>query len=162
MAYKMNTTKTWAATYRELGEQFQRWGYHRGFHVNWSVENLRGYRDVTLRYQHANEPEVVLTMKNHPTAEDNLRVLYLAVESLRMNEVRGISDVVRAAYLALPAPAYERDPYEVLQVRPDSSQEVIKSSYRALTRLYHPDSGTSPDAAKMTELNAAYERVKAS
>lgn len=64
MAYKMNTTKTWAATYRELGEQFQRWGYHRGFHVNWSVENLRGYRDVTLRYQHANEPEVVLTMKN--------------------------------------------------------------------------------------------------
>jgi curved DNA-binding protein CbpA len=50
------------------------------------------------------------------------------------------------------------DPYEILQVRPDASEDVIRAAYRALARRYHPD--TSVDAAlapQMVAVNAAWE-----
>jgi DnaJ-domain-containing protein 1 len=156
--YRMRTKKSWADTYGELGEQFAMWSELRGRRINWRVDNMRGRREVTLTYQIAEEPEVRLDMANHPTAEDNLRVLYLAIEALRLNEVRGIADVVRAAYLALPAPARQRDPYEVLGVRPDADPEIVDAAFRAAAKTAHPDHGGSDEA--MAELNAAYEAVK--
>jgi hypothetical protein len=156
----MNTPKSWASTYYELATEFDRWARYRNARINYAVDNLRGKRAVTLTYQHTGEPEIRLTMDTHPTAEDNLRVLYLAVEALRMNEVRGIADTIRAAYLMLPAPVNERDPYEVLGLRPDSSPVLIEASYKALAKVYHPDSGSAPDPAAMTELNNAYTRLK--
>jgi len=51
----------------------------------------------------------------------------------------------------------ERTLYEVLQVSPTASPEVIRSSYRSLARLYHPDLNGEPEAdTRMRELNAAY------
>ena len=52
------------------------------------------------------------------------------------------------------------DPYEVLQVSPRASAEVIRAAYRVLARSYHPDVSTSPAAAiRMQELNAAYQAL---
>lgn len=158
--YTLTTDKTWSQSYRQLATEFDRWGRHRGKPVNWSVENMRGQALVILRYQHAGEAEVVLKMSRQRRAEDNLRVLYLAVEALRLNEVRGIADVLREAYLALPAPVVERDPYEVLGIRSDALPEAAQGAYRALARRYHPDNGTHPDADAMAAVNAAYEAIK--
>lgn len=154
--YRVTTEKTWSQTHKELATEFDRWGRLRRKAVSWSVENMRGQALVILRYRHAGEPEVELKMGRQRRAEDNLRVLYLAVEALRLNELRGIADVVREAYLALPAPVVERDPYEVLGIRSDAPPELAHGAYRALAKLYHPDNGTSPDAAKMAAVNAAY------
>ena len=50
-----------------------------------------------------------------------------------------------------------QSPYDVLQVSPDASAEVIQAAYRVLARAYHPDLNTSPEAErKMQQLNAAY------
>src|SRR5215472_4599646 len=47
--------------------------------------------------------------------------------------------------------------YEVLQVSPKASPEVVQAAYRVLARAYHPDVNTSPNAARMMrQLNAAY------
>src|SRR5215831_3820598 len=47
--------------------------------------------------------------------------------------------------------------YDVLQVSPSASQEVIQAAYRALARSCHPDVNPSAAAARrMLELNAAY------
>ena len=52
------------------------------------------------------------------------------------------------------------DPYEVLQVSPHASSDVIRAAYRVLARNYHPDVSTSPAAAlRMQELNAAYHAL---
>src|SRR5215216_1733963 len=47
--------------------------------------------------------------------------------------------------------------YEVLQVSPKASPEVVQAAYRVLARAYHPDVNDTPHAARMMrQLNAAY------
>ena len=57
-----------------------------------------------------------------------------------------------------------RDPYEVLGVSKNASDEEIKNAYRALARKYHPDNyADNPlsDLAgeKMKEINEAYDEI---
>ena len=57
-----------------------------------------------------------------------------------------------------------RDPYEVLGVSPDASDDEIKKTYRDLARKYHPDNYQNnplSDLAeeKMKEINQAYDAI---
>ncbi len=55
-----------------------------------------------------------------------------------------------------------QDPYKVLGVSPDASDDEIKQAYRRLAKQYHPDRnpGDAAAAKKMQEINAAYEQIK--
>ena len=59
-----------------------------------------------------------------------------------------------------------KDPYSVLGISPDATDEEIKNAYRALARKYHPDNygddNPLKDLAneKMQEVNAAYDEIQ--
>jgi curved DNA-binding protein CbpA len=60
-----------------------------------------------------------------------------------------------------PSARPSRDAYEVLQVRPDASQVVVRAAFRALAAQYHPDSDESAGSnRRMAELNDAYAQLR--
>jgi hypothetical protein len=59
-----------------------------------------------------------------------------------------------------------KNPYEILGVTPESTDDEIKEAYRTLARKYHPDNygddNPLKDLAneKMQEINAAYDQIQ--
>ena len=54
------------------------------------------------------------------------------------------------------------DPYKILGVSPNATDEEIKQAYRRLAKQYHPDRNPGDEEAskKMQQINAAYEQIK--
>ena len=54
------------------------------------------------------------------------------------------------------------DPYKVLGLDRDASDEDVKRAYRRLAKKYHPDlnPGDQEAARRMQEVNSAYEQIK--
>ncbi|NLX83082.1 MAG: J domain-containing protein [Clostridiales bacterium] len=55
-----------------------------------------------------------------------------------------------------------KDPYQVLGVSRDASEQEITAAYRKLAKKYHPDlnPGDASAQKKMAEVNVAYEEIK--
>jgi len=169
--YTHRTKKTWADTRSKLEETFRKWGV-----FDWNVIadpslkpsqlNNDGWymnaqqRGVTVRWVTAKEKRemrLFLNEQNRPV--DNLRVLWFAIEAMRLNEERGIGRLIQDAYLQLAAPSAVRDPYELMGLRPDCAIEVAEAAYRARAKQLHPDAEHG-DVELMKELNAAIERIR--
>jgi hypothetical protein len=162
-AYSITTKKTWRETMQELEDQMRMWGV-----TSWETNYPKGARseawsqaeaDRTVKLTYNKDGKTVtLIMGKQARGADDLRVLFLAVEAMRLNERRGISDVVASAYLQIAAPEKALDPYEVLDIRPGAPLEVAEAAYKAKMRNIHSDRGGSDDQAK--KLNTAIGQIR--
>ena len=50
-------------------------------------------------------------------------------------------------------------PYEILGLRPDCQDLVVKLAFRGLARQYHPDSGEHPDPKMFQFVTEAYNQI---
>lgn len=156
----------WSDTRIDLAECFLKWGTHRD---DWAVERDRKARDrrgflsaaerlVTVWWVHpGTDKRITLSCDENSTQPDNFRALYLCIEALRMQEVRGVGDMMATAYAQIAAPDTARDPYKVLGVRSGAPPEVIEASYKARAKLAHPDKGGTVE--DMAALNAARDEL---
>lgn len=115
-------------------------------------------RAVSVTFSAGEHVDRTVTVDRFPRPVDNLWALAIGLDSVRLNEMRGLDDVARQVYKMLPAGPRVRDPWEVLGLRPDADEDAIDAVYRAKAKRLHPDAGGNPEAFK--ELQAAYETVK--
>lgn len=172
MSYRPNPAgKTWNECLNLLAETFGTWrvgswgwkcpasdGSGRGPN-HWSVLSFAAHQaQVTVTFKHPREGERSVTVSKFSSPVDNLWAIWKGLDSIRLNELRGLDDVERQFYAALPAPVRQRDPWEVLGVGPGTEPEAIDLVYRAKAKKLHPDVGGDAEAFK--ELQAAYEAVR--
>lgn len=170
--------KTWSDIQKEISETMRKWRVDDWMLTPAKAPQRRDryhtyeQRKVTIRFALNNfslgyrRKEIVLVAVTADTAHENLQLLALAVESLRMNDVRGIREIVKAAYQqqqptpppAAPQAINENDPYVVLGVPTTYPLNIIEAIWKARLRAEHPDAGgTNERAAK---LNAAMDEIR--
>lgn len=114
---------------------------------------------VTLFYALRDHQPQAMTCTKHPSARENLRVIYLCIEALRLIAVRGLDDLVRTHYAQLPPPVRADDPYAVLGVRHDTPLDDIEQEYRAKIKRYH-EAGYDPNPEKLRDLTVAMAAIR--
>ena len=154
----LRTDKTVQETRAEIRNVFRKWGLD-----DWEILPKAAGDDVATVEFYLNGEKKSFSCKRFWDYRTNLRALYLILDPVRLAQERGIlEELARMATAFLPSgseTSKKRPWYEVLQVTPTTSPEVVKASYQALAKQRHPDSGGSEDA--MRELNAAFEEFEA-
>lgn len=161
--YRLSTKFNWQRTYSDLAYTFRQWGVNSWHVFEPRRKRLDDYaatkedRQVTIRFE-LHGKTINLVMDKQPRAVDNFRVLYLAIEDMRMQERRGIAEVIESAYKQLSAPFVEQDPYEVLGLPRGTALPVCEAQYKELAKAAHPDNGGSVE--RMKQLNDAIEKLR--
>lgn len=109
---------------------------------------------VAVYFQKKNGPMRVIAIDAYYRVRDNLAAIAATLEAMRSIERHGGAQILERAFTgfaALTAPG--KNWWDVLEVRPDASRDVIEANFRRLAHDRHPDRGGSHDA--MSDLNEA-------
>lgn len=91
---------------------------------------------------------------------DNLAAIAATIEAMRAIERHGGAEILDRAFTgfaALPAPAAQEAPHEILGVSEKASRDEINYAYRRLAQQCHPDTGGSHE--QMTRINTARDQM---
>jgi hypothetical protein len=93
---------------------------------------------------------------------DNLGAIAATIGAMRAIERHGGAEILDRAFTgfaALPAPAAQDAPHEILGVNENATRDEINYAYRRLAQQCHPDAGGSHD--QMTRINTARDSMLA-
>ncbi len=167
--YRLRTDVSWAQTKHELAATFRKWRVNQ-WEVScassprstdsWQAQPVEDRR-VEVMWTGEGGRIMRLALDTQTRNIDNLRALYLAIESIRLNEHRGVSgQLMHEAYKQIAAPTAERDPWQVLGLTPGADLDTVRAVYRSKVKKVHPDLVGGPsDPAAFKELTRAYEAI---
>jgi hypothetical protein len=96
-----------------------------------------------LRGQH-----IAVPCDRWQNVQDNVKAIGLTIEAMRGMERWGAKHMITAmfsGFKALPEKS-GRSPWEILEIRDDSTESEVLAQYRKLATRAHPDAGGSVDA----------------
>lgn len=91
---------------------------------------------------------------------DNLGAIAATLAAMRAIERHGGAEILDRAFtgfVALPAPAPEDKPHQVLGVEANATRSEIEYAYKRLAAQHHPDRGGSTE--QMTRINTARDSM---
>jgi hypothetical protein len=104
----------------------------------------------------------VFAADQYSRVEDNLWAIAKSLEALRAIERYGVAQVMDRAFsgfAALPEKSVTRTCWDVLGLLPDACEVALRSQYKKLAQLLHPDqNGGSQEG--WHELNEAWNQIK--
>lgn len=109
---------------------------------------------AAVYFQKKNGPMRVIAIDAYHSVRDNVAAIAATLEAMRAIERHGGAQILERAFTgfaALTAPG--KNWWDVLEVRPDATRDIIEANFRRLAHDKHPDRGGSHDA--MSALNEA-------
>lgn len=154
--YVNPSKKPWNEVVSDLKETFGAWGIP---FQDFQIERAGRYgTGAKVTYRPLGSPNVVtMFLESQYSAAKNLSAIAITIEGIRMQERRGLGAITAQHYLALEAPKLERDPYEILQARPDADRETIDTLFRLRAKASHPDTGGTQEEFEL--VTGARDRI---
>jgi DnaJ domain len=94
-----------------------------------------------------------IAVDQYDRVADNLAAIAATLEAMRAIERHGGAAILDRAFTGFKALAAPEQPWQVLGVKHDASDDEIETAYRRLASDHHPDRGGDPQ--KMARINAA-------
>ena len=95
---------------------------------------------VAVYFTYNNE-QVVFACDKWKKVEENMQAIRKSIYSFRMMPEWGVSDLLKRAFTGFKALPESKEWWEILGVDENASQDDIKSAYRNLAKVAHPDGG---------------------
>lgn len=114
---------------------------------------------IAVYFTYDKQP-VVFACDKWTTPEDNLQAIRKAIEAFRGLERWGVSDLLKRAFTgftAIPEKTGGQSWWQALDLSENATQDEIKSAYRKLVKIHHPDAGGDPNDFKA--INDAYQQA---
>jgi len=91
---------------------------------------------------------------------DPTKMIHEIFKNLEVTLLTRMQDQIRARLkeIGRAPPDISMDPFEILGVDVDATEEEVTRAYKEKARMYHPDCGGS--TGDMVKLNAAYEAIR--
>ena len=78
--------------------------------------------------------------------------------------VKKMSDEAKDAFYEgleeIPTTQEVRDAYQIFGLSHEATLDEVKSQFKALSKLYHPDTKTNSDSEQFKRIKAAYDVLK--
>ncbi|MDB6020791.1 MAG: hypothetical protein JWQ04_648 [Pedosphaera sp.] len=103
----------------------------------------------------------VLACDRWDKVEHNLWAIAKHVEALRGQDRWGVGSLEQAfaGYLAIPAKTGGDDPWAILGLPVNFTEESLKEAYRLLAKKFHPDNPDTGDAERFARIRSAYDML---
>jgi hypothetical protein len=117
---------------------------------------------VAVYWKDAKGQRRCMAIDRYDRVADNLAAIAATIEAMRAIERHGGAEILDRAFTgfaALPAPADQQRPHEILGVDERATKAEIEYAYKRLAMQAHPDRGGSSET--MSRINAARDAMLA-
>lgn len=112
-------------------------------------------------YFNFNKEQKVICCDAYLSLDDNMQAINKTVEALRGIDRWQCSDIINQTFTgfkAIPEKTGGKAWWDVLQCKPDASEDVIRQQYKRLAKDYHPDINNG-NSEKFIDLQTAYQQA---